>query len=203
RLLGARTVTPDGYRGGARAALTPLADEALALLAGAIDPQPGEPQHASDRPAGGEAAMLRRLVIHVDAPDEAAHERDAALKVEALEAIDTELLLPLVAWLHDHGGTLEIAIDHGCDPRDGQHHGDPTPALRWTAGADAHAPGGPDPRDIDPDAPGLRSGLDPDDLPVMALPKRRASASAQTGRRLTERWVAPLPIETPEPLAAR
>ena len=55
-----------------------------------------------------------------------------------------------------------------------------------------------DPRDIDPEAPGLASGLDPEDLPVMALPKRRASASAQTGRRLTERWVRPLPIEDPE-----
>jgi hypothetical protein len=154
-------------------------------------------------------------VIHVGAPDEAAHERNADLKVAAIEAVDEELLIPLAGALNELGGVLEIVIDHGCDPRDGRHHGGPTPALRWEPDAaateDAAADGTgeafasddesrarpSDPRDIDPDAPGLHSGLDPEDLPVMALPKRRASASAQTGRRLTERWVRPLPIEEP------
>ena len=73
RLLGARVVIPPGATGGPD---TDLQAKAAAALA-AID---------------GEA---RRVVVHVGAPDEAAHERDAAGKVAALQRIDAELVAPL------------------------------------------------------------------------------------------------------------
>lgn len=179
-LLGARTITPDGITGGPADHLGPLADAALAVL---------------------HEGSASRIVVHVGGPDEAAHDRNAAAKISALEAADEEVLVPIVAALHELGGVLEVAIDHGCDPRTGEHDEAPTPFLRWNAGADGAADdadeAGSDPRDDDPDEPGRASGLDPEDLPLMALPKRRATATARTGRRLTERWAEPLPVEDP------
>lgn len=176
-LLGARIVLPAGISGEPSDRLGPLAEAALAEL------------------HGGSAG---RIVVHVGGPDEAAHARDAAAKVRAIEAADEAVLLPLVAALHEAGGRLEVAVDHGCDPRTGAHDPAPTPFLRWEAGApttDGDDAGSAEA--LDPDEPGVASGLDPEDLPIMALPKRRATATARTGRRLTERWVAPLPIEDP------
>ena len=68
RLLGARAVVPSR---------TDCASTAAAALA--------------ELPRAG------RLVVHVAAPDEAAHERDRVAKVAALEAIDRELL-PRCGW---------------------------------------------------------------------------------------------------------
>jgi 2,3-bisphosphoglycerate-independent phosphoglycerate mutase len=183
--LGARVIQPTGYDGDPSAPVDALADAALAVLA---------------------AQEVARVVIYVGTP--AAAGGDVELKVSAIEAADEELLVPLAAAVHELGGVLEIAVDYSLDPDDGRADAAPTPALRWETDAPTADPDGddaahagnagqpaPDPRDIDHDAPGLSSGLDPEDLPVMAVPKRRASAAAQTGRRLTERWVHPLPIE--------
>jgi 2,3-bisphosphoglycerate-independent phosphoglycerate mutase len=77
----------------------------------------------------------QRVVVHVGAPDEAAHRRDPAAKVEALEALDAALLAPLRDAVADAGGTLAVCPDHGTDPADGTHDRGPVPALRWGAGA--------------------------------------------------------------------
>lgn len=179
-LLGARTRSPEGITGRPGEPLSALADAALAEL------------------HGGEA---ERILVHVGGPDEAAHARDDRGKVDELEAADEELLLPLTAALHEAGGRLEVAIDHGCDPRTGQHDGAPTPFLRWDAVPTDDA--AEDERAADPDEPGASSGLDPEDLPLMAVPKRRATATARTGRRLTERWAQPLPVEDPLAIVTR
>ena len=71
------------------------------------------------------------MIVHVGAPDEAAHARDAAAKVAALERIDAELIGPLAAAVAAGGGTLRICPDHGCDPATGQHDGAPVPVLDW------------------------------------------------------------------------
>lgn len=186
-LLGARTRSPEGVTGRPGESLGALVAAALAEV------------------RAGEAEWI---VVHVGGPDEAAHARDDRAKVDELEAADEELLLPLTAALHEAGGRLEVAVDHGCDPRTGRHDGAPTPFLRWVAGEDeadddATAAEGIDPRDVDPDEPGVSSGLDPEDLPLMAVPKRRATATARTGRRLTERWAQPLPVEDPRAIVTR
>ncbi len=124
RLMGARTVVPPGATGRPG---TDLAAKAAAAL-DAID------------------AGAARVVVHVAAPDEAAHERDADAKVAAIEAADEQLLKPLAealrarrARLGAGAATLQVCPDHGCDPATGRHDDAPVPCLRWPlAAADAH-----------------------------------------------------------------
>lgn len=117
RLMGARTVVPSGATG------RPGTDLA-AKAAAAID--------AIDDGAA-------RVVVHVGAPDEAAHERDVAAKVATIEAADALLLAPLADALTARGGTLRVCPDHGCDPLTGRHDDAPVPCLVWPG---AHASGG-------------------------------------------------------------
>ena len=81
-----------------------------------------------------------RVVVHVGAPDEAAHRRDTAAKAGALEALDAVLLTPLRDAVARAGGTLAVCPDHGTDPLVGAHDAAAVPALRWGAGI---APAGP------------------------------------------------------------
>jgi hypothetical protein len=98
-------------------------------------------------PDGGAVAGLARLlgcdvrsalppalpdgytVVHVPDPDEAAHARDPAAKVGALEAVDA-----LAGRLAEQAGVLVVCPDHGCDPATGAHTADPVPALVVGAG---------------------------------------------------------------------
>jgi 2,3-bisphosphoglycerate-independent phosphoglycerate mutase len=79
----------------------------------------------------------RRVVVHIGAPDEAAHRRDARAVVGAIERIDHELLAPLRDAVGAAGGRLAVCPDHGTDPVDGRHRGDPVPAVIWGAGVEA------------------------------------------------------------------
>lgn len=126
-----------------------------------------------------------RVVVHLDGADEAAHARDPEAKAAFLTRADEELLAPIAAAIHAHGGTLEVAADHGTDPRTGEHDAAPVPALRW------------DPLATEEEDKVDEGELTDEDLPVLAVPKRRATAGAPTGRRMTERWVATLPVEAP------
>jgi 2,3-bisphosphoglycerate-independent phosphoglycerate mutase len=83
----------------------------------------------------------RRVVVHVGAPDEAAHRRDAGAKARTLEALDAALIAPLSDAVARAGGTLAVCPDHGTDPVDGTHDAAAVPALRWGRGI-VHA--GPD-----------------------------------------------------------
>jgi 2,3-bisphosphoglycerate-independent phosphoglycerate mutase len=115
RLLGARVVVPPGATGDAHTDLFAKA---------------GAARSAAQEGAG-------RLVVHVGGPDEAAHMRDRAAKVAAIERVDRELL-PELARL---AMTLTVCPDHGCDPATGDHDAYPVPALRWDSGGAEHAPG--------------------------------------------------------------
>lgn len=111
RLMGARVVVPTGATGRPGSDLAAKTAAALAALE-----------------EGAE-----RVVVHVGGPDEAAHERDAAAKVAAIEAADRDVIAPLAA-LRERGGTLTVTPDHGCDPVDGRHDAEPVPAVTWCAG---------------------------------------------------------------------
>lgn len=124
RLMGARTIVPPGATGRPG---TNLAAKAAAALS-AID------------------AGAARVVVHVGAPDEAAHERDAEAKVAAIEAADRLLLSPLADALRANGGTLQVCPDHGCDPTTGEHDGAPVPCLLWRASDVSGADGASDTR---------------------------------------------------------
>jgi 2,3-bisphosphoglycerate-independent phosphoglycerate mutase len=119
RLLGATLVVPPGATGDVDTDLDTKARAALDAI----------------------ARGARRVVVHVGAPDEAAHRRDAGAKVAALEAIDAALLAPLRDAVARAGGTLAVCPDHGTDPVDGAHDAGAVPALRWGRGI---APAGPD-----------------------------------------------------------
>jgi 2,3-bisphosphoglycerate-independent phosphoglycerate mutase len=110
RLMGARVVIPTGATGGP--------DTDLAAKGAAAE--------RAARSGSG------RVVVHVGAPDEAAHEHDRAGKISAIERVDGELLPGLVEAVRSSGGTLRVCPDHGCDPRTGDHDPAPVPALRWS-----------------------------------------------------------------------
>ncbi len=144
RLMGARTIVPPGATGRpgtnlaakAAAALAAIGGDGRGLLIGRGD---GERLTGGGRTRITRNGGARRIVVHVGAPDEAAHERDADAKVAALEAADALLLAPLADALRARGGTLRVCPDHGCDPATGEHDAAPVPCLDWAA---AHATAG-------------------------------------------------------------
>jgi len=134
RLMGTYTIVPPGATGRPGTNLTAKAAAALAAIG---DRDSGGGGGGRTRITGNGGA--RRIVVHVGAPDEAAHERDADAKVAAIEAADALLLAPLADALRAHGGTLRVCPDHGCDPATGEHVDAPVPCLDWPA---ADAPSG-------------------------------------------------------------
>ena len=141
RLMGAATVVPAGATGLPRSDLAAKARAAI-------------------RAIGAGAA---RVVVHVGGADEAAHARDRAAKVAAIEHADRDLIGALAQAVRRAGGTLTVCPDHGCDPATGEHDAAAIPCVAWSP-ADAS----------------LRRELER----VFAQPPRR---------RLTERAVAGLP----------
>lgn len=110
RLMGADVVVPDGATGWLDTDLVAKgACAANAIRSGA-----------------------RRVVIHIAAPDEAAHIRDAPAKVAAIERIDRELIPQIVDAIATRDGVLQVCADHGCDPATGLHDAAPVPGLTWT-----------------------------------------------------------------------
>ena len=124
------------------------AGTAVEAAARGIDPAPGErawrvdvlaadghraggpatAHAASSLAAGAPAHAVHRIG---GAPDEAAHQRDAAGKVAVIERIDRELIAPVAQAVARAGGSLAICPDHGCDPATGEHDDEPVPHLRW------------------------------------------------------------------------
>ncbi len=141
RLMGAATIVPAGATGLPRSDLAAKAQAAI----GAI------------------GAGAARVVVHVGGPDEAAHARDRAAKVAAIERADRDLIGPLATAVRRAGGTLTVCPDHGCDPATGEHDAAAVPCVAWS-----------------PVDASLRRELER----VFAQPSRR---------RLTERAVADLP----------
>jgi 2,3-bisphosphoglycerate-independent phosphoglycerate mutase len=118
RLLGAQVVVPPGTTGDVDSDLRAKAAAAEAAIA--------------------EGAT--RVVVHVGAPDEAAHRRDAGAVVAALECMDAELLAPLRDAVRRVAGRLTVCPDHGTDPATGLHDAAPVPAVVWGEGIAAEGP---------------------------------------------------------------
>lgn len=113
RLMGATTLIPRGATGQPQTDLGAKLECAVAAIAGGAS----------------------RVVVHVGGPDEAAHQRDRAAKVAAIERIDRQLILPLARVVYRARGSLRVCPDHGCDPRTGSHDAEPVPSLTWPARA--------------------------------------------------------------------
>lgn len=68
------------------------------------------------------------VVVHVGAPDEAGHARDAVGQIRCVEAIDHEVVAPLRVEAGARGVALVVTADHATDPTTGQHAPGPVPA---------------------------------------------------------------------------
>jgi len=72
------------------------------------------------------------VVIHVEAPDEAAHDASIDDKVEAIQRIDSEVVSRLRSWGEDL--RLLVMPDHPTPIPVRTHTGDPVPFLLWGPG---------------------------------------------------------------------
>lgn len=85
------------------------------------------------------------VILHVNAPDEAAHLRRADLKIEAIEKTDRLVLGPLLHHLRarfPQAFSLAVCVDHMTRVTDGKHAPDPAPCLIWPAPGDMPSPAG-------------------------------------------------------------
>jgi 2,3-bisphosphoglycerate-independent phosphoglycerate mutase len=116
RLLGARVVIPDTATGDLDTDLDAKASAALLALGRGDD-----------------------VVVHVGAPDEAAHRLDPEAKRLAVEDADERIVAPLRRAAREAGAAIAVTSDHGTCPRTGRHDADPVPLV--VAGPDVPAAG--------------------------------------------------------------
>ncbi len=79
------------------------------------------------------------VFVHIEAPDEAAHDQDLQGKIRALEQIDREIVGPIMAQCADQGLRLLVMPDHVTSVEDGKHKRDQVPFVMWGAGVEARS----------------------------------------------------------------
>ncbi|MCL0057793.1 hypothetical protein M1N05_01815 [Dehalococcoidales bacterium] len=77
------------------------------------------------------------VVIHIEAPDEAAHIGSIEDKIEAIQRIDREVLSQLRSWRPDSLRLL-VMPDHSTPIKVQTHTDDPVPFMLWGAGFTAN-----------------------------------------------------------------
>lgn len=84
------------------------------------------------------------VVVHVEAPDEAGHNADSREKVRALEAIDREIVGPVLAALEAGSEPWRILVspDHETPLELRTHERQPVPFAMMGSGIEAHHGGG-------------------------------------------------------------
>jgi len=105
------------------------------LMAWKLMPVEGATGFLDTNYAGKGAAAVAALdthdmvVVHIEAPDEAGHMRDAAAKVQAIEQIDRHIVGPILRKLQSTGShwRIMVAPDHPTPVATGMHTADPTP----------------------------------------------------------------------------
>jgi 2,3-bisphosphoglycerate-independent phosphoglycerate mutase len=80
------------------------------------------------------------VVIHIEAPDEAAHDRAIDAKIDAIQRIDAEV----VSRLRSYPGDIRLLImpDHPTPIEIRTHTDDPVPFLIWGTGVKSNGAGG-------------------------------------------------------------
>ncbi len=71
------------------------------------------------------------VYVHVEATDEAGHERDLDLKIKCIEYLDQRLVRPILEGLDQRGLEAAVAVlpDHPTPVETGSHAGDPVPVA--------------------------------------------------------------------------
>ena len=79
------------------------------------------------------------VLVHVEAPDEASHDRDLKAKIRSIEHIDSDIVGPLMAHATeiDEGLRVLILPDHFTSVEDGRHKRGAVPFAMWGAGVKA------------------------------------------------------------------
>jgi 2,3-bisphosphoglycerate-independent phosphoglycerate mutase len=72
-------------------------------------------------------------VVHIEAPDEAAHEGSVDNKIEAIQRVDREVVSRLRSWRGDNLRVL-VMPDHPTPIITQTHSADPVPFLLWGSG---------------------------------------------------------------------
>jgi 2,3-bisphosphoglycerate-independent phosphoglycerate mutase len=92
--------------------------------------------------AGALAALNEHdlVVIHIEAPDEAAHTGSVDDKVEAIQRVDGEVLSRIHAYKGDNLRVL-VMPDHSTPIEVQTHRDDPVPFLLWGPGFTANGAG--------------------------------------------------------------
>ncbi|MFP6584539.1 MAG: cofactor-independent phosphoglycerate mutase, partial [Candidatus Hydrogenedentota bacterium] len=95
--------------------------------------------------AGKVAAALEALetrdfvYLHIEAPDEAAHEGDTALKIRAIEDFDALVVAPCMAFARDCGDCrVVIGPDHITSIDSRTHAGGPVPFILFGPGVESN-----------------------------------------------------------------
>jgi 2,3-bisphosphoglycerate-independent phosphoglycerate mutase len=73
------------------------------------------------------------VIVHIEAPDEAAHAGSIEDKVEAIQRIDREVISRLRSW-KDDSLRLLVLPDHPTPIKTQTHSPDPVPFLLWGPG---------------------------------------------------------------------
>ena len=73
------------------------------------------------------------VIIHIEAPDEAGHAGLVEKKIEAIEAIDAEVVSRIRSWRQDKLHVL-VMSDHPTPVKERVHTSDPVPLLLWGNG---------------------------------------------------------------------
>lgn len=83
------------------------------------------------------------VYVHVEAPDEAAHQGRADLKIQAIEDFDAKVVAPGLAYVEAHSEEcrLLVAPDHFTTIATKTHAGGPAPFAMCGAGIAAQSPG--------------------------------------------------------------
>jgi 2,3-bisphosphoglycerate-independent phosphoglycerate mutase len=134
---------------GLKAAMTSGVDllRGLGLMAGMeileIEGVTDGPDNDHAAQAEGALESLKKndlVVIHVEAPDEAAHAGDIEAKVDAIEKIDKEMVGRL---RKRHGDDLRVLVmpDHPTPIETRTHSADPVPFMLWGKGVKANGTG--------------------------------------------------------------
>jgi 2,3-bisphosphoglycerate-independent phosphoglycerate mutase len=73
------------------------------------------------------------VYVHVEAPDEAAHDRDLSLKIRCIEDLDRRCVQPILDGLQKRGQDIVVAVlpDHPTPVILGSHVRDPVPVAIW------------------------------------------------------------------------
>jgi len=93
---------------------------------------------AKGRYAVGALGSAGLVLVHVEAPDEASHERDLMAKVRAIERVDRDIVGPLMAYADSERDVrLLVVPDHLTSVEDGKHKRGKVPFAIWGAGVEA------------------------------------------------------------------